>query len=290
VVTSLISGLLTAKLDSVTVQSLGQAASCIGDFELADTMHNAAVARLRAEGRLQVLTRALLLQAWAQLRRGQWSSAMPLAEEGRRIAEETGQLEWQANGQAAEAMAAALRGDAAPAAAFATRAEQIAVPHHMTNAAATTLLARATSAAGEGDYPLALEYLERMHRDGDPAHHPVQALWSLSQLAHAAIQCGQAESVRTLVRQLTQRFPVTSAGPAAQMNVLRAEALLAPEEQVCSDPGCGGSSAPASPGSTCERHETGSTAWARHPGPTAPATNCGRPACPAAHPPRTPGA
>ena len=61
-VTSLLGGLPMAELDSVTVQSLGQAASCIGDFELADSIYTEAVIRLRTEGRLQVLARALLLQ------------------------------------------------------------------------------------------------------------------------------------------------------------------------------------------------------------------------------------
>ena len=231
-VTTLLTGLLTAELDSVTIQWLGHAASCIGDFELADTLYTKAVTRLRAEGRLPVLARALVLQAWAQLRRGQWSAAMPLAGEGRRLAEESGQLEWQASGYTAEAMVAALRGEAAAADSLAARAEQISVPHHLAASAATSLLARATSAAGEGDYSRAWEYLARLHQEGDPACHPVQAVWALSQLAHAAVQCGQTERARTLVRRLAQRFPNASAGPAARMNILYAEALLAPEVLV----------------------------------------------------------
>ncbi len=231
-VASLLGSLQMAELDSVTVQSLGHAASCIGDFELADCIYTEAVVRLRIEGRLQILARALLLQAWARLRRGQWSTAISLAEEGRRLAEECGQLEWQANGYAAQAMVAALRGQAAEAESLAARAEQIAVPYQMTNAVATSVLARAVTAAGEGDFPATWDYLVRMHAEGDPACHPIQALWALSHLAHAALQCGQVESARRLMRQLTGRLAVASAGPAARMNVLYAQALLAPEDTV----------------------------------------------------------
>ncbi len=87
-----------------------------------------AAARLRAEGRLQVLARAAVMLAWARLRRGRGSTAMPLAEEGCRLAEESGQAEWQASGFAGRAMVAALRGEVAEAALAADRAERIAVP------------------------------------------------------------------------------------------------------------------------------------------------------------------
>jgi DNA-binding CsgD family transcriptional regulator len=232
VVTSLLGSLPMPELDSETVQALGHAASCIGDFELADSIYNGVVVRLRIEGRLQVLVRALLLQAWARLRRGQWSTAMSLAEEGRRLAEECRLFEWQANGYAAQAMVAALRGRAAESESLAARAEQIAVPYQMTNAVATSVLARAVTAAGEGDFLGAWDYLVRMHDEGDPGCHPIQALWALSHLAHAALQCGQVESTRRLMRQLTERLAVASAGPAARMNVLYAQALLAPDDAV----------------------------------------------------------
>jgi len=39
----------------------------------------------------------------------------------------------------------------------------------------------------------AWDYLSRLHREADPAFHPAQALWSLSHLAHAALQPGAAD-------------------------------------------------------------------------------------------------
>jgi hypothetical protein len=69
---------------------------------------------------------------------------MPLAEEGCRLAEESGQAERLAAGFAGRAMVAAVRGEVAEAVLAADRAERIAIPNRMTNVAAVTLLARAT--------------------------------------------------------------------------------------------------------------------------------------------------
>jgi DNA-binding CsgD family transcriptional regulator len=228
-VTRTLQAAVITELDSVTVQTLGHAASCIGDFELADTLYASVVGRLRAEGRLQVLARALDLQAWARLRQGRWSTAMPLAEEGSRLARESGQPEWEASGLAAQAMVAALRGEVAEAAAEADRAERIGGPGRMAVILAVSLLARATAAAAEGDFSGAWDYLCRMHREADPAFHPVQALWSLSNLAYAALHCDRVEATRELVGPLISRLPDTPTGSVARMNTLYADALLAPD-------------------------------------------------------------
>ena len=232
VITEIMHAVVTTDLDSVTVWTLGHAASCIGEFELADLFLADAAARLRAEGRLQVLARTVVMQAWARLRRGQWSTAMPLAEEGYRLAGESGQAEWQAAGLAGQAMVAALRGEVADAMPAADRAERIAVPGRMTNVAAITLLARATAAAAEGDFSAAWDYLSRLHRGTESGSSPYQALWSLSHLAYAAVQCDRVDRTRELIRRLTSRLPAEPAGPTLRMNLIYADALLAPDELI----------------------------------------------------------
>ena len=232
VVTGILQGVVTTDLDSVTVQTLGHAAACIANFELADVLFTDAAARLRAEGRLQVLARAICLQAWARLRRGQWSTAMPLAEEGTRLAEETGQAEYEGSGLAAQAMVAALRGDTAEAASAADRAERIAFPGQMTIVLAISLLARATAAAGEGDFSAAWDYLSRLHQTADPACHPPQALWSLSHLAYAAIQCDRVAQAQRMVARLRSQLRAEAAVPAVRMNLVYADALLAPDDLI----------------------------------------------------------
>jgi DNA-binding CsgD family transcriptional regulator len=229
-VTKIMHALVTVDLDSVTVFNLGHAAACIGDFELADVFLADAAARLRAEGRVQVLARAVVMQAWARLRRGQWAPAIPLADEGCRLAEESGQAEWLAAGFAGRAMVAALRGEVAEAAAAADQAERIAVPNQMTNVAAVTLLARGTAAAAEGDFSVAWDYLSRLHHEADPGSSPFQALWSLSHLAYAAVQCDRVDRTRELIQHLTSRLPPEPIVRTLRMNVIYADALLAPDE------------------------------------------------------------
>jgi DNA-binding CsgD family transcriptional regulator len=231
-VTDIMHHLITTTVDSVTLYTLGHAASCVGDFELADLFLADAAARLRAEGRLQVLTRAVVMQAWARLRRGQWSTAMPLAEEGTRLAEETGQAEWLASGLVGQAMAAALRGDVAEAMRAADRTERIAIPGRMTNVTAVALLVRATAAAADGDFAAAWDYLSRQHRKADPGSSPFQALWSLSHLAYAALQCDRVDRTRELISQLTARRPRGPLGQTLRMNLGYADALLAPDDLI----------------------------------------------------------
>ncbi|MGH3166770.1 MAG: response regulator transcription factor, partial [Trebonia sp.] len=220
--------------DSVTLQALAHAASCISDFELADTFYSVVIAQLRNEGRLQLLPEALVVQSWARLRRGQWSTAMPLAEEGCRLAEEIGLAEFASSGFAARAMVAALRGEVAEVAPAADQAERIALPNRINVSVAVSMLARATAAAAEGDFSNAWHYLARMHDPADPAFHPTQALWSLSHLAYAAVQCDRLERTRELTGQLTSKLSMNSVrlAPAAHMNTVYADALLVPDEQI----------------------------------------------------------
>jgi len=98
--------------------------------------------------------------------------------------------------------------------------------------AAITLLARATAAAAEGDFSAAWDYLSRQHRDADPGSSPFQALWSLSHLAYAAVQCDRVDRTREMLRQLTSRLPPGPFGPTLRMNVTYANALLAPGELI----------------------------------------------------------
>jgi DNA-binding CsgD family transcriptional regulator len=155
-----------------------------------------------------------------------------LAEEGCRLAEESGEAEWLAAGFAARAMVAALRGDVAEAADAANPAERIAVPNRMSIVVAITLLARATAAAAEGDFSVAWDYLSRLHRATDPGYHPFQALWSLSHLAYAAVQCDRVDRTRELIGHLTPRLPPEPMVSTLRMNVIYADALLAADDLI----------------------------------------------------------
>lgn len=101
----------------------------------------------------------------------------------------------------------------------------------MANVAAVTLLARATAAA-EADFSVAWDYLSRLHREADPGSSPFQALWSLSHLAYAAVQCDRVDRARELTQHLTSQLPPELIVPTLRMNVIYADALLAPDEFI----------------------------------------------------------
>lgn len=210
---------------------LAQAASCIGAFSIAESLFGDVIGAYRSEGRLPLLAQALVLHAWAALRRGMWSTAVPSAEEGARLAEETNQPTWLASALAARAMVEGLRGNEVQARELASQAEAVAGPLRIKVALAVSLLARATAAAGAGEHERAFECLWRMNDPEDPAHHPVQALWSLAGLAEAATQCGRTAQARILLSAARTAY-VTSESPTVRMSLAYAGAILAPPEEV----------------------------------------------------------
>lgn len=216
---------------STVRHELAQAASCIGAFATAESLFVEVIGDYRGEGRLPLLAQALVLHAWAALRRGMWGTAVPSAEEGARLARETNQPAWLASGLAASAMVEGLRGNVEQAQDLAAQAEGVAGPLRIKVALAVSLLARATAAAGAGEHNRAFECLLRMNDPDDPAHHPVQALWALAALAAAATQCGRTEEARALLAAARSAYS-TSSSPAVRMSLAYAEAMLAPAENV----------------------------------------------------------
>ena len=89
--------------DGRAMRLYGMAATAVGHQELAAGFLGAAVAGLRADGRLALLSQALVLRAWSGLHLGSWHASMPDLEEGGRLAAETSQPLWQARARAGEA-------------------------------------------------------------------------------------------------------------------------------------------------------------------------------------------
>jgi hypothetical protein len=98
-------------LDAQAERMLGSAAVLLGTFDAAKTRSGASVAGLRAEGRLQLLARALAAQAWSAAHLVDLAAAIPAAEEAGKLARETGQPYLHALVQATQANIAAIRGD-----------------------------------------------------------------------------------------------------------------------------------------------------------------------------------
>ena len=137
----------------------GNAAMAVGAFDIATRLLAAAAAGLRAQGRLGLLARTLALQAWTAASLADRSTAIPAAEEGSRLAQETSQPLVLATAQAAQALLAAVRGDQAAAAELAAQAEQVSVPIGASGVLAAVQFARGLAALSGGRPAEALEHL-----------------------------------------------------------------------------------------------------------------------------------
>ena len=204
----------------------GNAAMAVGSFDLAARFLAASAAGLRAQGRLGLLARTLALQAWTAANLADLGTAIPAAEEGRRLAEETNQPLVLATAQAAQALLAAVRGDQAAAAVLAAQAERVCVPIGASGVLAAVQFARGLAALSAGRPGEALEHLLRLHDPADPAYHVAIRCGTVGDLADAARHSGDPGAARVFVGQLEAAARQTPL-PLLHAGLRYARALLA---------------------------------------------------------------
>ena len=212
--------------DPGATRLIGNAAMAVGAFDLAARSLAASAAALRAQGRLGLLARALALQAWSAAHLADLGAAIPAAEEGRRLAQETNQPLVMATAQAVQAVLAALRGDQEAAAALAAQAERVAVPIRAGAVLAAAQFARGLAALGGGRPADALGHLRRLHDPRDPAYHAAIRCFTVGDLAEAARRSGDPDSIRELVEEMEKAAGLTPS-PALHAGLRYARALLA---------------------------------------------------------------
>ena len=219
--------------DAGALRLAGNAAMAVGALDLGARFLAAAAAGLRAQGRLGLLPRALALQAWCAAHLADLSAAIPAAEEGRRLAQETRQPLVMATAEAVQAMLAALRGDVEAAEAIAATAEQTAIPIGASALLAATQLARGLAALGDGRPADALAHLRRIHDRADPAYHYAVRCFTIGDLAEAASRAGDPSSIGGYMKEMEAAARQTPS-PSLQAGLRYARALLAtgPEAQT----------------------------------------------------------
>ena len=166
---------------------LGPAAFNAAAFDVADVLVREAVDLLREGGRLGALPRMLTVLGIVAARLADWNTAIPAAEEARRLAKELGEPQWEGGGDAVECLIAGMRGDEEAAERAAARAEQIGLEAQANVVAALTLPGRVLAALGASRHATAFEIAERLFAPADPAFHPVMRCWLIGDLAEAAV-------------------------------------------------------------------------------------------------------
>ncbi|MCW2975938.1 MAG: LuxR family transcriptional regulator [Actinomycetia bacterium] len=180
----------------------GAAAHAVGAFDLASDFFGQGIADLRQEGRLALLARALVLQSRSEIHLGHLDKAVILAEEGSRLAAETGEPLWVAGARTALAITHAMRGDEDLAKSHAAAAERIALPLGAGAILGAVQLARGLLSLAHGRHDEAYGELRRMFDPADPSYHVMERSWAIGELADAALHAGRHDAARALLAEV----------------------------------------------------------------------------------------
>ncbi|WP_375385159.1 AAA family ATPase [uncultured Microbacterium sp.] len=159
----------------------------------------AAIDRFRARGQLRAVASLRVVHTWTAIALADWPEAMLAAEEGIRLAQETGSAQWESGSVIALAMIAAFRGDEEGAAAAITAAETLAATKGAQNVLTGVQLTRGVDHIARGEFDEATSALKRSCDPDDPSFHPVQSPWCLGDLAQAAYHCGRLDEIRPIM-------------------------------------------------------------------------------------------
>jgi DNA-binding CsgD family transcriptional regulator/tetratricopeptide (TPR) repeat protein len=215
-----------ASSDAAAMRLAGNAAMAVGAFDMAAGFLAAAAAGLRAQGRLGLLARALVLQAWSAVHAGDLGAAICAAEEAHQLAQETRQPLIMATARAVQAILAALRGDVEAAEAAAAEAERTCVPLRASAVLAAAQLARGLACLGAGRPVDAVAHLRRIHDPADPAYHYAVRCYTIGDLAEAALRSGNLHDIGAFIREMETAARQTPS-PSLHGGLRYARALLA---------------------------------------------------------------
>ena len=216
-------------LDPSSERLLAVAAATAGDWSTASRFYASAIDGLRREGRLALLGQTLTYQAWIAAQRGDLRYAGPIAEEGHRLAVETGQPLWIARARVTQALVAGLRGEEGAAEAFLAEADQLALPLGGSAILADVGHLRALIALGAGRSSHAYHELSRLFDPNDPAFHYQKNCGAIGDYAEAAVHHGDRANALEALERIEVVVGQTPS-PRLHLVVRYARALLAPDE------------------------------------------------------------
>ena len=220
-----------AERDPEASLMLGDAAAAVGDVERATRFLEVAVDGLRAEGRLGLLSTALVSQAWTAVHVGNWDLGRRAAAEAARLAPEVGQPLYAIVADLAAATLAAYRGEADAADVLAARGEAVLLPIGANPMLALVELPRGVAALADGRPGDAVAHLRRVFDPADPAFHPASRPWALVDLVEAAVRAGRPADVEAVVADL-EALAERTRSPLLLAGLRVARPLLAPDDQA----------------------------------------------------------
>ena len=217
--------------DPVGAIHIGIAAEKVGDFDLGARFLGRAVDRLREQGRLGLLTQALVHYAWAATHAGDWSAAAAAGYEGARLARDTDQPQYGLTGELIAGLVSGLRGNEPDL------EGRIADPERTLRAMnggallAPAHLARGAAALGEGRYEEAFRHLWSVFDEADPAFHRFMRWPAVLDLVEAAAGGGHVEQAVGVMTEL-EAIAARSGPPLLLVLLSCARPLLAAEQDA----------------------------------------------------------
>jgi tetratricopeptide (TPR) repeat protein len=212
--------------DGDALRLLGMAAHAIGDEPRAVDYLDRAEAVLRDQGRLGLLPHVLSMQVQIRLELGDWDRATDAADEGQRLALDTGQPIWGTGTLACAARAHALRGRVDEALELARQAEFSAAPRRLNDLLAVIQLVRGTAWLSAGSVDTAYDALARMFDTTDPSFHQRERFTGIVPFVEAAIATGHEAEAASVLAEL-EDVATTTPAPILHVHLLLARALLA---------------------------------------------------------------
>jgi DNA-binding CsgD family transcriptional regulator len=222
---------LEAGGDPGAILLVGEAASAVGDFDRSEACVSAAVAGLRAQGRLGLLTRVLTISAFNAFYLGGWQDGCTAADEAARLAQETRLPGWAISANLSRATLDAARGKEESAEAFAAKAEAALVQAGMTPMLALVQQARGVADLAGGRHADAYGQLRRVFDPTDIAYHPIIRCWLIGELAEAAAHSEQQAEARPYLEEL-ERLAVDAGFPYLEASLAYARPLLADDDDA----------------------------------------------------------
>ena len=212
--------------DPLGMYLVGSAATAVFAHDLALPYFEAAIEALRAQGRLGLLTQALVSDAWAALHLARRERAEAAADEAMRLAEETGQARWGPSARAARATLYGERDDRVRAEALIDQAESAYLTSGAHPMLALVQFARGRGAVAHQRYEPGLADLQRVFDPGDVTYQPLVGMWALSDVVEAAFQLGDRTTAEQYLARL-ERYAAATPGGMLVVQRDYARALLA---------------------------------------------------------------
>jgi hypothetical protein len=215
--------------DADALRLLGMAAHAVGDTVASVDFLSRSEAILREEGRLGLLSHVLSMLIADRLELGEWETAA--ADEGERLAKETGQPIWRTGTRFGDALRHAFLGQSQQALAYAAEVELVASRHQLNDMLSCAQRARGAALASAGDHAGSYRELRRMFDPADPSFHQRERYGGVMFLADAAVGCGQIPDARQVIDDLAA-VAALAPSPMLRVHLAYARAVLAGDDDA----------------------------------------------------------